>query len=76
MDLYRFMDRNLIDNKVILVGHSLGGKVAMMFSILFPEKVLGLCTLDSPPSNRNLFPEMNQTTINMMKDGAEVDKII
>jgi pimeloyl-ACP methyl ester carboxylesterase len=35
--------------RVVLVGHSLGGRVAMRFAGLFPEKVAGLVIVDSAP---------------------------
>lgn len=52
-DLHRFLIENNITEKVTLVGHSLGGKVAMAYSLLYPENVAGLCSLDSPPVDRN-----------------------
>jgi pimeloyl-ACP methyl ester carboxylesterase len=36
-------------SRVVLVGHSLGGRVAMRFAGLFPEKVAGLVIVDSAP---------------------------
>ena len=35
--------------RVVLVGHSLGGRVAMRFAGLFPEQVAGLVIVDSGP---------------------------
>jgi len=35
--------------RVVLVGHSLGGRVAMRFAGLFPEAVAGLVIVDSAP---------------------------
>ncbi len=35
--------------RVVIVGHSLGGRVAMRFAGLFPEKVAGLVIVDSAP---------------------------
>ncbi len=35
--------------RVVLVGHSLGGRVAMRFAGLFPEQVAGLVIVDSAP---------------------------
>jgi pimeloyl-ACP methyl ester carboxylesterase len=52
-----------IDEKVTLVGHSLGGKVAMAYSLIYPEKVEALCSIDSPPVDRNDFPYLNNNTL-------------
>lgn len=62
-DLHDFLQENEVDDKVTLVGHSLGGKVAMAYSLLFPDKVEALCSIDSPPVDRNEFPEMNSKTL-------------
>ncbi len=35
--------------RIVLVGHSLGGRVAMRFAGLFPEQVAGLVIVDSAP---------------------------
>lgn len=35
--------------RAVIVGHSLGGRVAMRFAGLFPEKVAGLVIVDSAP---------------------------
>jgi pimeloyl-ACP methyl ester carboxylesterase len=35
--------------RAVLVGHSLGGRVAMRFAGLFPEKLAGLVVVDSAP---------------------------
>lgn len=61
-DVNRFLEDNNITEKVTLVGHSIGGKVAMEFALLFPEKVNGICSIDSPPVNRNDFPYLNNST--------------
>ena len=62
------------EEKVVLVGHSLGGKVAMTFAQLFPENVLGLCSMDSPPINRKAFPEMNNVTRHMLIEARELSR--
>ena len=37
--------------KSILIGHSMGGKTAMKFSLLFPERVEKLIIVDIAPKN-------------------------
>jgi pimeloyl-ACP methyl ester carboxylesterase len=36
-------------SRVVIVGHSMGGRVAMRFAGLFPEKLAGLVIVDSAP---------------------------
>ena len=49
-DLELFLNINKID-KVSLLGHSMGGKVAMMFSSCFPEKTNNLIIADIAPKS-------------------------
>lgn len=47
-DLLRFMDFQGIHDAIIC-GHSMGGKCAMVFSLLYPERVQKLIVLDIAP---------------------------
>lgn len=47
-DLLGFLNRNELD-KIILCGHSMGGKVAMLFALLHPDRVEKLAVLDIAP---------------------------
>jgi pimeloyl-ACP methyl ester carboxylesterase len=47
-DLLEFFEDNKI-NKAVLIGHSMGGKTAMLFTLLHPEKVLKLIVADIAP---------------------------
>eukprot|EP00934_Nitzschia_sp_Nitz4_P006264 Nitzschia sp. Nitz4//scaffold52_size167869//88143//89174//NITZ4_002280-RA/size167869-processed-gene-0.131-mRNA-1//-1//CDS//3329554047//6254//frame0 len=47
-DVVEFLDQRNI-NKAILVGHSMGGKVAQAVSILHPDRVAGLVSVDIAP---------------------------
>ena len=47
-DVLKFLDSENID-KIILVGHSMGGKVAQTIALLKPELVEGLVVLDMAP---------------------------
>ena len=66
-DLHMFLKYNEISDKVTLVGHSLGAKVAMAYSLLYPDNVDALCSIDSPPVDRNEFPEMNHKTLSLVE---------
>ncbi|MFW5820822.1 MAG: alpha/beta fold hydrolase [Bacteroidota bacterium] len=47
-DLLEFMDNNTLD-RATLLGHSMGGKVAMFFAVDHPEKVDNLIVVDISP---------------------------
>ena len=47
-DLLIYMDKQNIKN-TILIGHSMGGKTAMEFSIKFPERIKKLVVIDISP---------------------------
>lgn len=63
-DLLAFMDRQQIE-KVDLLGHSMGGKVAMWFALNFPHRVQSLIVADiAPVSYQHSF----ETTIQALMD--------
>lgn len=47
-DVVDFMDQQQLE-RVVLVGHSMGGKVAQAMSVLHPERVEGLVAMDIAP---------------------------
>ena len=58
-DLVEFFERHQIE-KAILLGHSMGGKVAMWFAADFPEKIKKLVIADIAPKNYLQLIEDNQ----------------
>lgn len=48
-DLLRFIDSRAL-SKVTLIGHNIGGKTAMRFAGLYPERVKGLVSFDTAPT--------------------------
>lgn len=58
-DLEEFFEKHNIE-KATLLGHSMGGKVAMWFAIDFPEKVEKLVIADIAPKDYLLLKEDNQ----------------
>jgi esterase len=70
-DLLEFINSRNIE-KTILIGHSLGGKVAMEFASLYPEKIEKLIIVDIAPRNyvKEEFVQKNnhQEIINTLKN--------
>jgi pimeloyl-ACP methyl ester carboxylesterase len=52
-DLYEFIDNNKINNPVLL-GHSMGGKIAMFFAASYPYAVKKLIVVDISPRTYKL----------------------
>ena len=48
LDVLHALDERSLD-RVVLVGHSMGGKVAQTLALLYPERVSGLVVLDMAP---------------------------
>ena len=48
-DLLRFIVSRAL-SKVTLIGHNIGGKTAMRFAGLYPERVKGLVSFDTAPT--------------------------
>lgn len=47
-DVFDFLNQNNIEN-IVLIGHSMGGKTAMLFSLLYPSFVKKLIVVDIAP---------------------------
>ena len=47
-DLARYLDERALE-KVTLAGHNIGGKTAMRFAGMFPDRVKGLISFDTEP---------------------------
>lgn len=52
-DVIRLMDERGID-KAVLMGHSLGGKIAMAAALLFPQRIASVISVDMSPQDYNL----------------------
>ena len=76
-DLLEFLDREQVQ-KCILIGHSMGGKVAMLFSLLHPHRVAHLMVLDiAPCTYRHSFESLIDTLLALdltrLKSRTEAD---
>jgi len=65
-DLDEFMIEENIE-KAYIIGHSMGGKTAMLFSALHPNKILGLIVVDIYPGDYAALPEFSPHIIAHLK---------
>ncbi len=79
-DLNEFAEENGLE-KILLIGHSLGGKTAMFFTLRHPELVRKLAVIDislrkSPPGNDHqaLLTAMMGVDFNAAKSRSDVEK--
>ena len=60
-DMAKWLDRIFVKERIenpILIGQSMGGYVGQVYAQLFPEKLKGLVTIDSPSLQRNYYTAM------------------
>ena len=63
-DLFNYIDYYNVINP-ILIGHSMGGKTAMRFSLKYPELIHKLIVLDTSPRE---YPVLHQAIIDSLKE--------
>ncbi|MDP4227887.1 MAG: alpha/beta fold hydrolase [Bacteroidota bacterium] len=61
-DLLEFMDSKKLD-KVNLIGHSMGGKTAMYFAIMHPERTASLTVVDIAPRSYQSLNRFSENSI-------------
>lgn len=74
-DLHHFI-KTKTSGKVILLGHSMGGKVAMRLALEYPEMVKYLIIIDIAPKNYGSFSNFGEQTNNhpeILKAMLELD---
>lgn len=77
-DLVEWVDRQPLE-KFYLMGHSMGGKVAMAYACRYPERLKGLIVEDVSPVDYELrfqdeFRAMNELDLESLKTRAEADE--
>ncbi len=78
-DLLNFCNSQNI-HKTIIIGHSMGGKTAMKFSSMFPERVEKLIVVDIAPKKyfpdfKNIFDGYNHLDLDTFKSRSEIDNV-
>jgi len=81
-DLFDFIDDHQISNPIIL-GHSMGGKVAMRFALENPQLVKRLVIVDISlkaygprPQHKKIIQAMKSVKLNQMNSRSEIDEQI
>jgi esterase len=79
-DLVSFMDEQGISTATLL-GHSLGGKIAMQCALDFPERITHLLVVDIaprsyPPEHLFIFKALSELNLSAYKSRREIDKAL
>jgi len=63
-DIVRLLDKLKID-KVTMIGHSMGSKVAYSTAWKYPERVEGAISIDNAPIDYNIRPPVHEPLITL-----------
>lgn len=80
-DVLEYMEDNNIINPIIL-GHSLGGKVAMKFAFLYPDKIEKMIVADMAPRrydtafHQDLLNTLYKLHLEDFEKRAEIDRVL
>ena len=79
-DLLKFLDQHSL-SQIVLCGHSMGGKVAMLFSLSHPDRVAGLVVLDIAPvvykhSHAPFLEELMRIDLSSLKSRSQADRAL
>lgn len=79
-DVLEFLERHDL-RRVILLGHSMGGKVAMGMALSFPDWVEKLVVVDMapreyPPLNKPIFEALLSVDLGTCRSRADVDRAL
>eukprot|EP00826_Nyctotherus_ovalis_P041646 TRINITY_DN4231_c0_g2_i3.p2 TRINITY_DN4231_c0_g2~~TRINITY_DN4231_c0_g2_i3.p2 ORF type:complete len:101 (-),score=24.76 TRINITY_DN4231_c0_g2_i3:44-346(-) len=71
-DVIRYADERNI-SKFTILGHSTGGKVAMVISALHPDRINGIIVIDAPPKDAQREPGYVTKTVGLVSCWLSVD---
>jgi len=79
-DLYNYIQNHNLQN-IILLGHSMGGKVAMFFAVTFPELIAKLIIADiSPraykPHHQQILEALNEINFSIHNTRKKVEEVL
>lgn len=79
-DVKAYIDFHQLEN-ITLLGHSMGGKIAMLFATLYPDNIENLIIADIGPKyyaphHQSILAALNAVDFSKQPSRAEVDEII
>jgi pimeloyl-ACP methyl ester carboxylesterase len=79
-DLENYLDHHKLDN-VILLGHSMGGKTAMLFACTHPQRAEKLLVADIapkyyPPHHQQIIDALNSIPRDLIESRVQADEIL
>ena len=79
-DLLAYLNFNDL-NKVSILGHSMGGKTAMLFAVEYPERVHKMIVADIapkfyPPHHQYILDALNDVDFQQVSSRTEIDRIL
>lgn len=79
-DLHTYCQHYALQD-ISLIGHSMGGKVAMLFATTYPDKVAKLIVADIgpkyyPPHHQDILAGLNAVDFSTKPDRAQVEEIL
>lgn len=79
-DLYAYINHHSLKS-VVLLGHSMGGKVAMLFAVTYPEMVKKLIVVDIsprfyPPHHQQILEALTLVDFSVQKSRREIEEVL
>ena len=80
-DVFETLDNLGISNPIYILGHSMGGKVAMSMAQMHPDRLKGLIVVDIAPKayaphHNDVFEGLNAVNLDTIQSRSEADQMM